>query len=358
MKKREGRISVLSLFIVTSITILLMIIELNSKTKVEARYYDEKLAAAETAQRAFRAVKNHVFDLGITIDRINDPNETGIIGIQYSPITIERGDLEAKLTSTNPNYAALIVELIKDAGVERNDLVAVSQSGSYPALNVNTLSALEVLGLQPVIVTSLSSSMWGANYPQLTYLDMESMFIENGIFNSKTAAASLGGEDDLGRGLSPAGREMIVQAALRNNVSLLDALNLDEMIERKMAEYSTAGEIKLFINVGETTTALAGTDAAVGRLRPRAIRTGKGLVARFSSMGVPVINLLDIDGLAQTHGLATAPIPLPNPGEGRLYYEYRYSVTFAAIATVILVIILFILLRFDIDYYLKRRKND
>jgi poly-gamma-glutamate system protein len=357
MKKREGRISILSLLIVTSITILLMIIELNSKTRVEARYYDEKLAAAETAQRAFRAVKNHVFDLGITIDRINDPNETGIIGIQYSPITTERGDLEAKLTSTNPNYAALIVELIKDAGVKRNDLVAVSQSGSYPGLNVNTLSALEVLGLQPVIITSISSSMWGANYPQLTYLDMESMLIKEGIFNSKTTAASLGGEDDLGRGLSPAGREIIVQAALRNNVPLLDAVNLDEMIERKMSEYNAAGKIKLFINVGETTTALAGTEATAGRLRPRAIRTGKGLVARFSSMGLPVVNLLDIDGLAKAHGLATAPIPLPNPGEGRLYYEYKYSVTFAVIATVILVIILFILLRFDIDYYLKRRKN-
>jgi hypothetical protein len=148
-----------------------------------------------------------------------------------------------------------------------------------------------------------------------------------------------------------------VQATLRNNIPLLNAVNLDEMIERKMAEYEAAGKIKLFINVGETTTALAGAEAAVGRLRPRAIRTGKGLVARFSSMGLPVINLLDIDGLARAHGLASAPIPLPNPGEGRLYYEYKYSVTFAVIATVILVIILFILLRFDIDYYLKRRKN-
>jgi poly-gamma-glutamate system protein len=357
MKKREGRISILSLLIVTSITVLLMIVELNSKTRVEARYYSEKLAAAETAQRAFRVLKNHVFELGIPIDRINDPNETGMIGIQYSPITAERGDLEAKLTSTNPNYAALIVELIKDTGVRRNDIVAVLQTGSYPALNINTLSAIEVLGLRPVIITSVSSSMWGANYPQLTYLDMESVLIEKGIFTSRTIAASLGGEDDVGRGLSPAGREIIMQAAQRNNIPLIEAANLDEMIERKMAEYDATGKIRLFINVGETKTALAGAEVEVGRLRPRAIRTGQGLIARFSSMGLPVINLMDIDGLANSYGLALAPIPLPNPGEGRLYYEYKYSVTFAIIATVILVIVLFILLRFDIDYYLKRRKN-
>lgn len=358
MKKREGKISILSLLIVTSITVLLMIIELNSKTRVEAKYYREKLQAAETAQQAFGVIKNRVLEMGIPIDRINDPNETGIIGIQYSPITTERGDLDAKLTSTNPNFAALIVELIKDAGVRRNDLVAVSLSGSYPALNINVLSAIEVLGLQPIIITSVSSSMWGANYPEFTYLDMESMLGENRIVQSKTTAASLGGEDDVGRGLSPAGRESIEQAALRNSVPLLDAANLDQIIERKMEKYSTGGKVKLFINVGETATALAGAEADAGLIRPRALRTGKGLIAQFSTMGVPVINLLDANALANAYGLAVAPIPLPNPGEGRLYHEYKYSVTFAIVAAVILVIILFILLRFDIDYYLKRRKND
>jgi poly-gamma-glutamate system protein len=358
MKKREGKISILSLLIATGITVLLMIIELNSKTRVEAKYYKEKLQAAETAQQAFGVIKNRVFEMGIPIDRINDPNETGIIGIQYSPITTERGDLDAKLTSTNPNFAALIVELIKDAGVRRNELVAVSLSGSYPALNINVLSAIEVLGLQPIIITSVSSSMWGANYPQLTFLDMEGILIESGIFRSKTTAASLGGEDDVGRGLSPAGRESIEQAAFRKNVPLLDATNLDEIIERKMEKYSAGGKVELFINVGETTTALAGAEADAGLIRPHAIRTGKGLIAQFSRMGVPVINVLDVNALANAYGLAVAPIPLPSPGEGRLYREYKYSVTFAIIAAVILVIILFILLRFDIDYYLKRRKND
>jgi poly-gamma-glutamate system protein len=358
MKKREGKISILSLLIVTSITVILMIIELNSKTRVEARYYKEKLEASKTAQLALRIIKNRVSEMGIPIDRINDPNETGIIGMQYSPITTERGDLDAKLTSTNPNFAALVVELIKDAGIRKNDPIAVSLSGSYPALNINVLSAVQVLGLKPVIITSVSSAMWGANYPQLTYLDMESALADNGIFEWKTTAASLGGEDDVGRGLSPAGRELIEEAALRNNVPLLNATNLDGIIEKKMEKYRGSGNVRLFINAGETTTALAGVEADAGLIKPRAVRAGNGLIAQFSSMGIPVINLLDIKGLANQYGLMVAPIPLPNPGEGRLYYEYKYSVTFAIIAAVILVITLFFILRFDIDYYLKRRKND
>ena len=358
MKKRKGKISILSLLIVTAITILLMVLELNSKTRVEAKYYREKLQAAEKAQRAFGVIKNASVEMGIPIDRINDPNETGLIGIQYSPITTERGDLEEKLTSTNPNFAALITALLKQAGVRREDPIALSLSGSYPALNINVLSAVEVLELKPIIITSVSASMWGANNPQLTYLDMERTLADAQIFEWRTSVASLGGEDDIGRGLSPAGREIITEATLRNSVPLLIAENLDDIIEKKMKQYTDQGPAKCFINVGEKTTALAGSAAGIGLIRPRTIRAGNGLIAQFSRMGIPVINLVNLNGLAEEYDLTIAPIPLPKPGEGRLYYEYKYSVTFAIIATVILVVILFIILRFDIDYYLKRRKND
>jgi len=358
MKRREGKISILSLLIVTTITVLIMIVELNSKTKVQTKYYNDKLNASEKANRAFAAIKDTALGMGIPIDRINDPNETGIIGLQYSPITTERGDLDAKLTSTNPNLAALVVKLLKEAGVGKDDLAAVSLTGSLPALNISVVSAIEALELKPVIITSVSASMWGANYPELTYLDMENILIEQGIFQWKTAAASVGGEDDVGRGLSPAGREIIEQAALRNSVPMIEARNIDEIINKKMEKFTSTGDIKVFINVGERATALAGLVQDAGLVKPFSIKTGNGLIARFSQMGVPVVNLIDINTLAQNYGLGVAPIPLPKPGEGRLYYEYRYSVVIAVVATLILVTILFVVLRFDVDHYLKRRRND
>lgn len=357
MKRREGRISIISLLLLTAITIGLMIIELNSKTKVEARYYAEKIDAARTAQHAFSIIKERVIEIGMPIDRINDPNETGLIGLQYSPITTERGDLEAQLTSTNPNFAALIVEFLRKSRVQRGDTAAVLLTGSYPALNIAVLSAVKTLGLQAVITTSLSASMWGANFPQLTYLDMETLLISSGIFDYKSALASLGGEEDLGRGLSPAGREMIVDAAQRNNVPLLEANDLDDAISKKMTLYDTSGSIKVFINAGERATCLAGSETGNGLISGYSIKTGQGLAARFSKRGITVINLIDIEKLALENDLPPAPIPLPKPGDGRLFHEYKYSVTMAMIAVLILVVILFIVLRYDIDYYLKRSKK-
>lgn len=355
MKLREGKISILSLSIVTIITIIFMIFELNSKTRVKTDYFDEKLQAAELTQKSFSVIKKAADSLNIPIDRINDPNETGLIGLQYSHITTERGDLDAKLTSINPNFAALIVKLLKGAGVKKDDPVFVSLSGSFPALNIAVLSAIKTLGLRPIIITSVGSSMWGANYPQFTYLDMESVLNQAELLEFKTVAASIGGEDDVGRGLSPEGREMIDASIARSNIHLLGGNNIAEVIEKKIEIFNEYGTAKLFINVGEQNTALAGAEISSGFIKPRQIKLGTGLIAHFSKSGVPVINMIDINRLAQRYGLPRAPIPLPKVGTGSLYYEFKYSVSLAIILLIVLFIILFIVLRYDIDYYLKRR---
>ncbi len=48
--------------------------------------------------------------------------------------------------------------------------------------------------------------MWGANIPEFTYLDIESALYNEGLISSKTAYASYGGIDDVGRGLTPEGK--------------------------------------------------------------------------------------------------------------------------------------------------------
>ncbi len=56
---------------------------------------------------------------GVFIDVINDPNQTALIGQEYTLVTTDRGYIEAKLSTTNPNFAAVIVQLLKDAGSEK-----------------------------------------------------------------------------------------------------------------------------------------------------------------------------------------------------------------------------------------------
>lgn len=353
MKRRTGRISLLSLLVVTALTVVLMILELNSKTRVKTPFHDEKVTAAELTARCFQTIRLATTTDNIPIDRINDPNETGLIGLQYSPITTERGDLSAKLTSTNPNFAALIVDYLRAARVRPGDTVAVSFTGSFPALNIAVLSALKVMDIQPIIITSVGSSMWGANRPALTYLDMERVLIEHNLLPFKTYAASVGGEDDIGRGLSPEGRQSIIDAITRNGVQALNSKSIEDAINQRILLYSHG--IKAFINVGGAVTALLATDAAPGFIPPRQVKNGRGLVAEFSRAGIPVINLSDIVNLANEHDLPIAPIPMPDVGTGKLYFEYRYSVVQAILYLVVLCIVLFVFLRFDIDSYLKRR---
>lgn len=357
MKRREGKIPISILIIVTVITIVLMFFEFSSKHKVRTRYFEEKVAAAQLTQQCYDKVKNTIDSLHIPIDRINDPNETGLIGIQYSPITTERGDLNTKLTSTNPNFAALVVELIKKTSVKEGDRIAVSLTGSYPALNIAVLSALEVLGIKPLIITAAGSSMWGANYPHFTYLDMEYLIYSQGLLSNHTTAASFGGEDDMGRGLSPEGREFLEHAIARNNVTLLLNQTLDDAVKKRMTLYRSYGNIKLFINVGEHTTSWMSIDPGYGLIPAGQVKQGKGVIAQFSRSGVPVINLDDISLLAAKYDLPEAPIPMPEIGEGRLYYTYKYSITFAIISLIILVIVLVAVFRFNIELYFKKEKK-
>jgi poly-gamma-glutamate system protein len=250
-----------------------------------------------------------------------------------------------------------VIKLIKRTSVKRGDLVAVSLTGSFPALNIAVLSALEVLDIEPVIITAAGSSMWGANYPQFTYLDMENLLCDRGLLSHRTKAASLGGEDDMGRGLSPEGREYLEASIRRNNITIILNENLDDAIEKRMAFFESHEGIRLLINVGEHTTSWMSIDPGYGFIPGGQVKQGKGIIAQFSRAGIGVINLDNISRLAAKYGLPDAPIPLPGIGEGRLYYTYKYSFTLAIISLIILVIVLVTVLRFDIEQYFKKEKK-
>ncbi|MEO0138019.1 MAG: poly-gamma-glutamate system protein [candidate division WOR-3 bacterium] len=331
------------------------------QTKIYAPHYQEKIASARLTQTFFEQVKIQRLKLGILIDPVNDPNQTGLIGIEHSPITSEPGDLNAKLTTTNPNVAGALVELLKKCQLKEGDIIAVSFSGSFPALNLATLATIQTLNLQPLIITSVSSSMWGANIPEFTYLDMENLLYQKGFLKFRSLAASIGGLDDIGRGLSPEGRNLIENAIKRNNITLLKSQNLEEAIDKKFKMYHEhAGnkEIACFINIGGGATALAGYELPTGILDPLKYSFHPGLAGKFLSKRIKVININNIHTLARRFNLPVGPVHQPLIGEGKLYYENRYSVVLSMVFLIILGWIIFIVLRIDIDYYLRRREND
>jgi poly-gamma-glutamate system protein len=332
----------------------------NSKQEVKQKWYTEKLEAAKHARAAQQAIKEYRLEKGVFVDEVNDPNETALIGQDLTPITTDRGDIEAKLASTNPNFAAVVVDLLKQAGVREKDRVAVAVTGSFPAINIAVFSALETLNLTPLVVTSVGASNWGANDPDFTWLDMESLLREKGIFKTRSLAASIGGGGDIGRGLSPEGRGMILQAIRRNNVELIDEEHIEGSIARRLKLYEDRAQgkpIRAFINVGGGIASLGtivnGEIIPSGLSKELPVRNYpvRGVIIEMAKKGIPVIHLYNIRQMWIDNNLPPNPVPLPEPGSGGIFVRTKYNLTIAWVALVALAILIVL------AGYMDRRKH-
>ena len=342
----------------------LLFVAERSKQPVMQPHFAVKMEAAARTAAALEAIKGERLGLGGPIDVVNDPNETGLIGHEFSLITTSRGSHEQKLRALDPNLAGVFVHLLKRARVGEGDLVAVAYTGSFPLMNAAMLIAIEAVGATPVPITSVGASMWGANDPELTWLDMESVLERRGIISHRSVAASRGGGDDRGRGLSPEGRDLIDEAIARNGVAPIVERTLDESIERRMEIYrevAAGARYACYVNIGGGLASLGSTQ--VGKLvRPGLTRhlaaknfPRRGTMIRMAERGVPVIHIPRADELIERYGLAPEPVPLPPPGTGGVFYRDRYNVPLAAVFAALYGFLIFVVVRIDIKHYLFSR---
>jgi poly-gamma-glutamate system protein len=331
-----NQISIKSVWILSFLALLsiasFMIAE-KFKIYEKDKWYDAKLAASKLAENARIYLKNFRLQNAVFIDNVNDPNETGIIGQKYSPITTDRGLLTAKLSTTNPNFAAVVVDLLKKADLKKGDKIAIALTGSLPALNIATIAAVQALGLDPIIISSIGSSNWGANDPEFTWLDMEKILFDAGIFTRRSIAASMGGGSDIGRGLSPEGRKMLKESVERNQVPLIYDEALTNNIDRRMVMYDKAsnGLIKAYINVGGGIASLGSSlngdmiPTGLSLQLPKKNYPIHGTMIKMANRGIPIIHLQNLASLMKEYHLENNPYPLPVPGEGSLYFILKYN---------------------------------
>jgi len=305
--------------------------------------YDAKFEAAQRAQEAFEVIRRARLRRGPPIDPVSDPTESGLIGLQGSPVTTSAGSLSAKRTSANPNFAAVLVEYLQRIGVREDDTVAVGFSGSFPALNIAVLSALHALHLNGIAITSTGASNWGANIPGFLWPDMERLLAHEGLFNTVSVAASLGGVDDSAVGLSDAGRRLLEEAAERNELLRLPEGTLEEAVDRRMALYEEAAAgrpIVAYINVGGGAVSMGGKRGkgvyGPGLNWPASKATVDSVIGRFLDRGVPVVHLTQIESIAEEHGLPIAPATPPRPGEGAVFQRGKPSRVVVACLLVVL----------------------
>ena len=334
------------------VSIILYVISEYSRIEVRAPYYEEKIAAAKTMRQALEVVLEHRAAKGVFNADLGDPLAAVMMGQKYSAITTEEGLLASKLTTLNPNFAGAIVEMLKQAGVEKGDQVAVAMTGSFPGLNLALFSACQVLGVEPVIITSLGSSSWGANEEDFTWLDMETLLWNKGLFSYKSVAATLGGGNDDGFGLSQLGISILKDAAQRNGVALLEEQDLNLNIKRRLLIYGDIDQYKAYINIGGGIASLghpANSDIIDPGFNYRLIPKnypGIGVINHFGSK-VPVIHLSNIDRLIKKYNLPLAPNPLPEAGVGSIFLKEKYDLRVTIVSLILIALMLGAVFRLD-----------
>lgn len=334
-----------TLVILSAIALVSFVVSINSTTIDISPSYDMKIKAANLMKESMVELKNVRMEAGVFIDDENDPNETGLVGSPFSLITTDEGDLDAKLTTLDPNFSAGMVELMLRANLQKGDTVAILLTGSMPGANIAVLTAANAMGLIPMVITSVGASQWGANHADFTWLDMESILFNKGLINSRSVAASVGGRNDMGRLLSPAGREIIISNIENYNIPLIRKNRLAENIDERMKLFESFNKITNYsamINVGGGVASL-GTSFN-SKLLPAgiinrsdvvniSIRDGgiEGVLAKFAKKNVPVLHVLNIKSLTEQLGMPFAPIPIPEVGSGVLYAEEKYNILIATV---------------------------
>ena len=334
-----------TLVILSAIALVSFVVSINSTTIDISPSYDMKIKAANLMKESMVELKNVRMEAGVFIDDENDPNETGLVGSPFSLITTDEGDLDAKLTTLDPNFSAGMVELMLRLNLQKGDTVAILLTGSMPGANIAVLTAANAMGLIPMVITSVGASQWGANHADFTWLDMESILFNKGLLNSKSVAASVGGRNDMGRLLSPAGREIIISNIENYNIPLIRKNRLAGNIDERMKLFESFNKITNYsamINVGGGVASL-GTSFN-SKLLPAgiinrsdvvniSIRDGgiEGVLAKFAKKNVPVLHVLNIKSLTEQLGMPFAPIPIPEVGSGVLYAEEKYNILIATV---------------------------
>lgn len=327
--------------------------------------YSQKMEAAKLSAKVYEEIRSYKKSKNKKIDPDSDPSMSGLIGEFFTPVTSNLGSLRAKQTSINPNFAALVLEYLVQAGVQKGDTIAVSLSGSFPALNIAVYSAAKVLELKLVTISSLTSSQWGANDPDFLWPDMENELYTRGIFPYKSLAYSWGGIEDQAFGITKDGSKILQISAFKNSLPMLHSKNYSESLEERMDLYSSVTPLsnyKAYINVGGGTVSVgtkksAGEFSAGLNLKHPIMREGRdSVMRRFANAGIPVIHLVRVEELATQNGFTIQPKKIPEPGEGKIFKRSEYDLRLAAV--VLFGILVLLLVFFKRDSFIEEDRDE
>ncbi len=329
MYYQSHKISVRSLATMAFVTLVLVAVVQTWPFSLDTSTESAMLAATTKTAQAYDAIHHHRRNLGHRFLSDHDPGRTGMVGPSMSRVTSLPGHLISKQTSVNPQFAAVIMRLLLDAGVRPGDRIAIGCTGSFPAMNVAAYSAAESLRLRTSVVSSVASSQFGANHPEMMWPDIETLLNREGILSTRSLAASRGGFRDNAVGMTDDTREVLDLAIERNGLPPMHCNSIDESIDTRMKLYreSSDGEpFAAYVNIGGGSASVGGTKGNLSlgsgvlfppsrqqrwwdRVSSQPDQEPIDCVAnRFLAADVPVVNLIDIVSLARRFNLPVGPV--------------------------------------------------
>ena len=278
--------------------------------------------------------------------------KTVIVGDEYTALTTTLGNYAVKKSSENPVAAALMVRLLKDAGISGNSVVAINASGSFPGFVLAALSACSALGLKPFVIASIGASSFGANIPGNTIADI---LLEDQVrsLGYSLLAFTPGGSADGGGELDPGELERISVMLEKQGIPFIRPLNLTDAIALRESLFNGKGS-SLLINIGgnhPSTGADVNLSLSSGLLKPDTVRAykGPGLIQDFLASGKPVIQVLNLRKLYAAYGLDFDQTGRLLAGEQKLYRWKKIPVLAALLPVLALVVLLGIFAYAGID---------
>ena len=290
----------------------------------------------------FNCVEQMKNERGIFSDAKSAVRYSALIGDEFTDITTTLGSLEAKEISTNPEFAALIVSYLTDCEIDSTKSVGVILSGSFPALGISCLAAVQTLKANAIIFSSIGASMYGANQPGATWLDIENYLCKNGGLKYRSTLTSLGAENDNGGGLTEEGIKKLESTILHYSSEKIEPKSLEESIQTKL-NILLNKKVGVLINIG-------GNQTSSGRcVHSNIIPNGltkefascddddRGIIAHISENGTPFVNLLNIKKLAVENDILLNP---SSNTESSIYWEQDRNKTPAAFSLIVLSVLL------------------
>lgn len=350
MKKSE-KIPFLYLLLSALICVVGVLLAIFTSHMEKNSYSDLQEAAAWRMHDAELYLKEKLLERGIEIEA-EDLNKTGLLGPEFTELTSTPGNVDAKRTSLDPNFAAAMVGYYYKAGLKKGDVVAIGTSGSFPGLLIAAVTAATEMGLETRIIASCGSSMHGATRPDFNIFDILDLLEKGGYGKFNLLAVSPGGANDQGGSVLEdiiyfGTKELALQLCLDTGKPVLQ---YEDMADNIMARFVLYGDdVDLFVNVGGASPNCGTSSYTLNFpqglvLNPPTIPTTpyRGLNYEFAAKGIPVLNLLNVKLLSQENGIAYDSVPLTTPGEGGAYYSSEYNTVLIAISIILAIAVLLI----------------